>query len=62
MKWRIINKTEKDWHQRQIGKLGDLRSKEVPPHVQMELPKHQFLPVASCPIAWHHDEEPGPSS
>ncbi|RMB93706.1 hypothetical protein DUI87_29936 [Hirundo rustica rustica] len=32
------------------------------PDVQVELPVAQFLPVASCRIAQHHQAEPGPSS
>lgn len=35
--------------------LSHLQSEEV----QVELPVHQFLPVASCPIAQHHQEEAG---
>jgi len=27
---------------------------EVLPHVQMELPVPQFVPIAPCPIAGHH--------
>lgn len=29
---------------------------KVLPHIQVEDPVHQFLPVASCPI-WQHQEE-----
>lgn len=36
-----------------------LHNKEVLPHIKVELPVYQFLPIASCPIAWHHEEEPG---
>lgn len=38
--------------------VQSLHSKEVLPHIQVELPGHQFLPIASCPIAWHHRLEP----
>jgi len=34
--------------------------KEVPPHVQMELPVPQFVPIASCPVTGHHRKEFGP--
>jgi len=27
---------------------------EVLPHVQLELPVLQFVPIASCPVAGHH--------
>jgi len=27
---------------------------EVLPHVQVELPKLQFVPIAPCPVAGHH--------
>jgi len=27
---------------------------EILPHVQMELPMLQFVPVAPCPVAGHH--------
>ena len=30
------------------------QSKEVLPHVQMELPMLQFVPIAPCPVAGHH--------
>jgi len=30
------------------------QSEEVLPHVQMELPILQFVPVAACPVAGHH--------
>ena len=33
---------------------------EVLPHVQMELPMLQFVPIAPCPIAGHHWQESGP--
>ena len=36
------------------------QSKEVLPHVPMELPMLQFVPVASCPVAGHHWKESGP--
>lgn len=32
-------------------------SKDLP-HDEVESPLHQFLPIASCPSAWHH-QEPG---
>lgn len=38
--------------------LSHLHS-EVVIHVQVELPVHHFLPVASCPGAQCHREEPG---
>lgn len=28
-------------------------------HIQVELPVHHLLPIASGPIPWHHWEEPG---
>lgn len=31
--------------------LSHLHSKDVPPHVQVELSVIQVLPIASCPIA-----------
>jgi len=30
------------------------QSEEVLPHVQLELPLLQFVPIAPCPIAGHH--------
>ena len=33
---------------------------EVLPHVQLELPLLQFVPIAPCPVAGHHWEESGP--
>ena len=30
------------------------QSEEVLPHVQMELPMPQFVPIAPCPVAGHH--------
>lgn len=30
---------------------------KVFPHIQVELPVRQFLTIASCLIAWHHQEE-----
>ena len=32
----------------------------VLPHVQLELPRLQFVPVAPCPVAGHHWKESGP--
>jgi len=34
--------------------------REVLSHVQIELPKLQFVPVAPCPVAGHHWKELGP--
>lgn len=36
-----------------------LYSKEVFPYIQVKLPVHWFLHIVSCPIAWHHQKEPG---
>jgi len=33
---------------------------EVLPHVQMELPVLQFVPIAPCPVTGHHWKESGP--
>jgi len=33
---------------------------EILPHVQMELPMLQFVPIAPCPVAGHHWKESGP--
>ena len=33
---------------------------EVLPHLQLELPMLQFVPVAPCPVAGHHWKELGP--
>jgi len=30
------------------------QSKEVPPHVQMQLPMLSFVPIAPCPVSGHH--------
>jgi len=30
------------------------QSKDVLPHVQVELPMFQFVPIALCPVAGHH--------
>ena len=35
-------------------------SKEVFPHIQVEVPVWQFVPVAPCPVTGHHRKEPGP--
>ena len=37
-----------------IPVLCHSQSKEVLPHVQLDLPMHQFVPVAPCPVAGHH--------
>lgn len=34
-------------------------SKELFSHVQVELSMYLFLPIASCAIIWHRQEEPG---
>jgi len=36
------------------------QSEEVLPHVQLELPLLQFVPVGPCPVAGHHWKESGP--
>jgi len=36
------------------------QSEEVFPHVQLELPMLQFVPVAPCPVSGHHWKESGP--
>lgn len=36
--------------------LSHLLSK-VPPCIQVEFLVYQFLPIASCPVDWHHWEE-----
>ena len=33
---------------------------EVLPHVQLDLPKLQFVPIAPCPVTGHHWKELGP--
>jgi len=33
---------------------------EVLPHLQLELPLLQFVPIAPCPVAGHHWKESGP--
>lgn len=38
---------------------GHLHNSQALPHIQVELPVHQVLPTASCPVAWHHWTEPG---
>jgi len=40
--------------------LRQPQSEEVLPRVQMELPMLQFVPIAPCPVAGHHEEEFGP--
>ena len=35
------------------------QSKEVLPHVQMELPMLQFVPISPCPVTGHHWKESG---
>jgi len=30
------------------------QSEEILPHIQVELPVLQFVPIAPCPVAWHH--------
>lgn len=39
--------------------LSHHHSKVFPSHVEVGIPWFQFLLVASYPIAWHHQEEPG---
>ena len=34
--------------------LGHPQREEVLPHVQMELPVLQFVPIAPCPVTGHH--------
>ena len=34
--------------------LRQTQREEVLPHVQMELPVLQFVPIAPCPVAGHH--------
>jgi len=36
------------------------QSEEVLPHLQIELPLLQFVPVAPCPVTGHHWKEFGP--
>jgi len=36
------------------------QSEEVLPHVQTDLPKLRFVPVAPCPVTGHHWKELGP--
>ena len=60
----VLNISEYQW-----GRLYSLSGQSVLvlshphskilPRVQVELPVHQFLPIASCPAAWHHPAEPG---
>jgi len=40
--------------------LHQPQSEEVLPHVQVELPRLQFVPVAPCPVAGQHWKESGP--
>ena len=35
------------------------QSEEVLPHIQMELPVLQFVPIAPCPVTGHHWKELG---
>ena len=42
------------------ARLRHPQSEEVLPHVQVELPLLQFVPVAPCPVAGHHWKESGP--
>ena len=35
------------------------QSEEVLPHVQVELPKLQFVPISPCPVTGHHWKESG---
>lgn len=41
---------------------GYLHSKDILPHIQVEIPVHQFLALASCTSGWHHQEVFGPIS
>jgi len=43
-----------------VPMLHHPQSKEVLPHVQMELLMLQFVPLAPCPVAGHHCKEFGP--
>jgi len=36
------------------------QSEEVLPHVQLELPMLQFVPIVPCPVSGHHRKESGP--
>ena len=42
------------------ARLRHPQREEVLPHVQLELPRLQFVPVAPCPVAGHHWKESGP--
>ena len=44
-----------------VAGLCHPQREEVLPHVQMELPLLQFVPIAPCPVAGHHWKESGPS-
>jgi len=37
-----------------VSGLHHPQREEVLPHVQMELPVPQFVPVAPCPVTGHH--------
>ena len=43
-----------------VAGLCHPQREEVLPHVQMELPVLQFVPIAPCPVAGHHWKELGP--
>ena len=43
-----------------VPMLRHPQREEVLPHVQMELPVLQFVPISPCPVAGHHRKEFGP--
>jgi len=43
-----------------VSGLRHPQREEVLPHVQLELPVLQFVPIAPCPVAGHHSKEFGP--
>lgn len=60
--WRI---TSEENSTPSLGNCSSVRSpnsKEVLPHIGVELPMYHFLPLGSCPVAGRHPAELGPSS
>ena len=43
-----------------VPELRHPQREEILPHVQMELPVPQFVPIAPCPVTGHHWKELGP--
>jgi len=51
---RVTRRTLHNLPGQPVPGLRHPQSEEVLPHVQLELPLLQFVPIAPCPVAGHH--------